>query len=132
VEPLPELWRIEDVEVDGAVGKSAGGRRNGRDLGVRDDGPLNGAEFAGDRPRPRAHRLNCGIAGRPLGCGEVAADPVAVPLMLGLGVEELSVGPYSVPVVKQTVRGLSMSLSRDLARRALDRPSAAEVRALIT
>ncbi|HEX6337434.1 MAG TPA: phosphoenolpyruvate--protein phosphotransferase [Jiangellaceae bacterium] len=64
-------------------------------------------------------------------CGEAAADPAVVPLLLGLGVEELSVVPYSVPVVKQIVRGLSMPASRDLARRALDQASAAEVRALI-
>jgi phosphocarrier protein FPr len=64
-------------------------------------------------------------------CGEVAADPTAVPLLLGLGVEELSVGPYSVPIVKQTVRDLSMSACRELAHRALSVPSAADVRALV-
>jgi phosphoenolpyruvate-protein kinase (PTS system EI component) len=53
-------------------------------------------------------------------------------MLLGLGVEELSVAPYSVPLVKQIVRDLSMSAARDLARRALGQPSAAEVRALIT
>ena len=64
-------------------------------------------------------------------CGEVAADPTAVPLLLGLGVDELSVVPYSVPTIKQSVRGLSMAGCRELARRALSLPSAAEVRALV-
>jgi phosphocarrier protein FPr len=64
-------------------------------------------------------------------CGEVAADPTAVPLLLGLGVDELSVGPYSVPTIKQSVRGLSMAGCRELARRALSLPSAEQVRALV-
>lgn len=64
-------------------------------------------------------------------CGEMAADPAAVPLLIGLGVEELSVGPYSVPVVKQAVRNLCMSACRELARHALSLPSAAHVRALV-
>ena len=52
-------------------------------------------------------------------------------LLLGLGVDELSVAPYSVPPIKQSVRGLSMARCRELARRALSLPSADEVRALV-
>ncbi|NED96233.1 phosphoenolpyruvate--protein phosphotransferase [Phytoactinopolyspora alkaliphila] len=65
-------------------------------------------------------------------CGEVASDPVAAPLLLGLGVDELSVGPYAVPVVKQAVRQLDLRHCQDLAARALDSVSAADVRSMIT
>lgn len=63
-------------------------------------------------------------------CGEIASDPVAAPVLLGLGVDELSVGPYAVPEVKQAVRELDVTECRDLAGRALLAGSAAEVRAL--
>lgn len=64
-------------------------------------------------------------------CGEVAADPIAAPLLVGLGVDELSVTPHSVPTVKQTVRGLSVVECRDLAQRALHQARASDVRALL-
>jgi phosphocarrier protein FPr len=64
-------------------------------------------------------------------CGEMAADPVAVPLLVGIGVDELSVAPYSVPQTKQTVRGLTAYRCRELASRALSLPAAADVRELV-
>ncbi|WP_170313684.1 phosphoenolpyruvate--protein phosphotransferase [Phytoactinopolyspora halophila] len=63
-------------------------------------------------------------------CGEIASDPVAAPLLLGLGVDELSVGPYAVPEVKQAVRELDLGECRELAGRALAAVSASSVRAL--
>jgi multiphosphoryl transfer protein len=74
-----------------------------------------------------------GAAGRvPVGlCGEVASDPVALPLLVGLGVTELSIAPYAVPLVKQAVRGLDLPACRVLAGKALRRTSASEVRALV-
>jgi multiphosphoryl transfer protein len=64
-------------------------------------------------------------------CGGVAADRFAVPLLLGLGVRELSVVPAAVPAVKQQVRGLRIDDCRELAMRCLDLASPAEVRSLI-
>jgi multiphosphoryl transfer protein len=64
-------------------------------------------------------------------CGGAAADRFAVPLLLGLGVRELSVVPAAVPAVKQQVRGLRIGDCRELALRCLDLASSAEVRALI-
>ena len=64
-------------------------------------------------------------------CGEVASDQEALPVLLGLGVDELSVTPYAVPLVKQAVRELDVGACRALAREALDLPSAAAVRALV-
>jgi phosphocarrier protein FPr/phosphocarrier protein len=64
-------------------------------------------------------------------CGGAAADRFAVPLLLGLGVRELSVVPAAVPAVKQQVRGLRIGDCRELALRCLDLASSAEVRALV-
>jgi phosphoenolpyruvate-protein phosphotransferase len=64
-------------------------------------------------------------------CGGVAADRFAVPLLLGLGVRELSVVPAAVPAVKQQVRGLRIDDCRELAMRCLDLASSTEVRALV-
>jgi phosphocarrier protein FPr len=42
-------------------------------------------------------------------CGEAASDLAVVPVLLGLGVDELSVAPYAVPLVKQRIRELESS-----------------------
>ncbi|WP_263260337.1 phosphoenolpyruvate--protein phosphotransferase [Pseudomonas sp. RIT-PI-S] len=64
-------------------------------------------------------------------CGELAADPLAVPVLVGLGVDELSVSARSIAEVKAVVRGLTLATSQGLARRALAAASAGEVRALM-
>jgi phosphoenolpyruvate-protein kinase (PTS system EI component) len=63
-------------------------------------------------------------------CGGLASDPLAVPLLVGLGVEELSATPNRVPDVKALVRRLSRADCRALAEAALAAATAAEVRAL--
>ncbi|MDQ7028587.1 MAG: phosphoenolpyruvate--protein phosphotransferase [Ardenticatenia bacterium] len=62
-------------------------------------------------------------------CGEVAGDPVAVPVLVGLGVNELSVNPPAVPVVKATLRRFTLEHARTLAAEVLEMSSAQEVRA---
>jgi multiphosphoryl transfer protein len=64
-------------------------------------------------------------------CGEVAADEAAIPVLLGLGVSELSVGAAAVPAVKAAVRGLDLRRCIDLAERCLLAGSAAEVRGIV-
>ena len=64
-------------------------------------------------------------------CGEAAGDPTAIPVLLGLGVTELSMAPPSVAQAKQTVRATSVTAARRLAQEALAAASAAEVRALV-
>ncbi|WP_225725029.1 MULTISPECIES: phosphoenolpyruvate--protein phosphotransferase [unclassified Nocardia] len=64
-------------------------------------------------------------------CGEIAADPAAVPLLLGLGVTELSVAPPAVAMVKAQVRTLDTTRCGALAREALGCESAAQVRRLV-
>lgn len=73
----------------------------------------------------RAHGRWIGV------CGGVASDPRAVPLLVGLGVGELSVAVPAVAEVKARVRSLSLATCRDLASRALAATTAAEVRALV-
>jgi phosphoenolpyruvate-protein phosphotransferase len=76
---------------------------------------------------------NAGIAaGKMVAvCGGMAADGLAVPILLGLGVRELSVVPTAVPAIKRQVRTLRMDDCRELALRCLDLSSAVEVRALV-
>jgi phosphocarrier protein FPr len=64
-------------------------------------------------------------------CGGIAADPHAVPLLVGLGITELSVTVPAIPVVKAQVRKLRMDDCRKLAEAALACSTAAEVRALV-
>lgn len=61
-------------------------------------------------------------------CGEIAADPVAIQLLLGLGVTELSVTPPAIPLVKSEIREQDLDACRAAAARALGCESAAEVR----
>jgi len=63
-------------------------------------------------------------------CGGLASDPLAVPILVGLGVTELSVAPAAVADIKALVRDLDMIRARDHARAALDCAGAAEVRQL--
>ncbi|MEA1229655.1 phosphoenolpyruvate--protein phosphotransferase [Acinetobacter sp. IRS14] len=63
-------------------------------------------------------------------CGELAADPKAVPIIMGLGVDELSMSPNSIPLVKAQIRTLNYSQAQALAKRALECESATAVRQL--
>ncbi|WP_201694451.1 phosphoenolpyruvate--protein phosphotransferase [Paraburkholderia hiiakae] len=62
-------------------------------------------------------------------CGALAGDPLAVPLLIGLGVTELSVDPVSVPSIKARVRKLDYNDCRQRAQSALALESAQAVRA---
>lgn len=64
-------------------------------------------------------------------CGELASDMLAVPLLVGLGVDELSVAARAIALVKARVRELDFVHSRALAQRALSLESAGAVRALV-
>jgi phosphoenolpyruvate-protein phosphotransferase len=64
-------------------------------------------------------------------CGELGSDAAAIPILLGLGMDELSVSIPSVPTVKAQVRALKISELQSLARDALNCSTAQEVRALV-
>jgi phosphotransferase system enzyme I (PtsP) len=64
----------------------------------------------------KAHRQN-----KPVGvCGEMAGDPASALLLLGLGVDSLSMSPSSLPRIKWTIRNFTMQQARDLAGKALE------------
>jgi len=70
-------------------------------------------------------------AGKWVGvCGGIASDPQAVPLLVGLGVAELSVSVPTIPGIKAQIRTLNLAECQRLAERALELESAADVRAL--
>jgi phosphoenolpyruvate-protein phosphotransferase/dihydroxyacetone kinase phosphotransfer subunit len=64
-------------------------------------------------------------------CGELAGDPSAAALLLGLGVRELSMAAPAIASVKHAVRSTSIERAHSLAERALACASAAEVHDLL-
>ena len=65
-------------------------------------------------------------------CGELASDDQAVPVLLGLGVRELSVAPAAVARVKEAVRSVDIPAVRGRAAASLAAPDAATVRRLLS
>jgi phosphoenolpyruvate-protein kinase (PTS system EI component) len=64
-------------------------------------------------------------------CGELAGDPRAATLLIGLGVRELSMSAPSIPYVKAAVRATDVPRAEATAREALSLSSAGEVRDLL-
>ncbi len=60
-------------------------------------------------------------------CGEMAGDPVYAPLLLGLGVDGLSMSPAWLPSVKYLIRSMTMADARALAAEAMALSSAKEI-----
>jgi phosphoenolpyruvate-protein kinase (PTS system EI component) len=100
-----------------------------------------GLERSTGRPAPAHHPAVLGLikqtvdAAREVGvpvavCGEAASHPVAMPLLVGLGVEELSVGAARVGEVRRWVRLLERSRCADVVERALAAESASDVERL--
>ncbi|MBW7893628.1 MAG: phosphoenolpyruvate--protein phosphotransferase [Opitutaceae bacterium] len=65
-------------------------------------------------------------------CGEMGGDPVLVPLLLGLGVDSLSMTPPLIPAVRYLVRAMKLADARKLAAKALKLTDAKEIYALCT
>lgn len=64
-------------------------------------------------------------------CGEVASEPRFVPLLIGLGIHELSVAARFLPEIKSTVRRTSMISAIELAETALSMTTAQEIEAFL-
>jgi phosphotransferase system enzyme I (PtsP) len=72
-------------------------------------------------------------AGIPVSvCGEIAADPVWTPLLIGLGVTELSMNAASIPLIKRSVRLVRKEDCHRAARRALKAGTSADVRRIMS
>lgn len=63
-------------------------------------------------------------------CGGMASDPQAVPILIGLGIKELSVSIPTIPSIKAQIRGMSLTACQALAQQAIAAETAAQVRDL--
>jgi phosphotransferase system enzyme I (PtsI) len=61
-------------------------------------------------------------------CGELASDPLATPVLLGLGLDELSMTARAIPLIKQKIRHCSIAHAREIADKVLRLNNAREVR----
>jgi phosphoenolpyruvate-protein kinase (PTS system EI component) len=61
-------------------------------------------------------------------CGELAGDPDAIPVLVGLGLDEFSMAPSSIPRAKAVIRQWSRPAARELALQILQLDSAEAVR----
>jgi len=73
----------------------------------------------------RSHGIEVGL------CGELAAEPMASPLLLGFGLEEFSVSAHFIPGLKRALSRWSMAEAEALAREALDLDTSTAVRSLL-
>jgi phosphoenolpyruvate-protein phosphotransferase len=60
-------------------------------------------------------------------CGELAGEPLAAPILLGLGLDEFSVNPPMVPLIKQILRGLDANEMKAVAEQALQLESPKQI-----
>ncbi|MGZ3770007.1 MAG: phosphoenolpyruvate--protein phosphotransferase [Bdellovibrio sp.] len=64
-------------------------------------------------------------------CGGIASDADAVPILVGLGVDELSVSVPSIPGIKSQIRKLNYGSCQELAKQALEKATATDVRSML-
>jgi phosphotransferase system enzyme I (PtsI) len=73
-----------------------------------------------------------GVTARPLSvCGEMAADPLLVALLIGLGFRRFSMTPSAIPIVKRALLSIDSREARTLARQAVRAASAEAVHQLL-
>jgi phosphoenolpyruvate-protein phosphotransferase (PTS system enzyme I) len=76
--------------------------------------------------------LQVAEAGRSVGipvavCGEMAGDPLYLPILLGLGVSELSMNHMSIPMIKKVIREISYEEAQNMAQKALNMVTVKEI-----
>ena len=64
-------------------------------------------------------------------CGEMAATPHHIPIILGMGLDELSMNPQSIPVAKRVIRSINLKDSQSLLNQALKQTTAKSVFELV-
>ena len=72
-----------------------------------------------------AHRIEVAL------CGEMAGEPLYAPVLLGLGLDEISMNPYSIPRAKKVIRGLEHGYCRELLEEIMKTDSPGEAEALL-
>lgn len=80
-----------------------------------------------DRTIRRAHRHDKWVGL----CGELAGDPLAAPILLGMGLDEFSMSPRSIPRIKAIIRELSVAECKKVADHVLTLESAEQVRSYV-
>ncbi len=60
-------------------------------------------------------------------CGEMAGDPVNVPILIGLGINELSMNALSIPIVKKLIRSITLEECLELTDQAFRMQEASEI-----
>jgi phosphoenolpyruvate-protein phosphotransferase len=80
-----------------------------------------------DRTIQKAHEN-----GRWVGlCGEMAGDPLATPLLLGMGLDEFSMSPSAIPGIKELIRGLNTADCTRIGKEALAQPGIQAVKDIL-
>jgi phosphotransferase system enzyme I (PtsI) len=64
-------------------------------------------------------------------CGEMAADPIHIPILVGLGIDELSMNPQSIPAVKSMIRSISMHDAVLSAQTIINQKTSADVKKIL-
>jgi phosphotransferase system enzyme I (PtsI) len=64
-------------------------------------------------------------------CGEMAGEPLYIPVLLGLGLDEISMNPYSIPMAKKVIRGLEQGYCRELVDEIMKKDSPGEAETLL-
>jgi phosphotransferase system enzyme I (PtsI) len=64
-------------------------------------------------------------------CGELAGEPLALPILLGLGLDEFSMNPSAIPLAKQIIRALALDEAREVAQAALELDTPDAVQSLV-
>jgi phosphoenolpyruvate-protein kinase (PTS system EI component) len=141
--PVPALGPMIETQRAAGIADALAERAGFLSIGTND---LAAATLGADRFAPGAGAAHhprvlaaiatsvqaAGRAGIPIEvCGEAASDPIALPLLVGLGVDELSVGASRVGTVRAWVRELVLREAQELATRALGCTTAQEVEALV-
>ena len=85
------------------------------------------------RPHPQRRSRTRKRGGIPVGmCGELAGDPLATVVLLGLGLDSFSMSSAAIPVVKRAIRGTSLADAKSVATAAMALSSSAEVAAYLS
>jgi phosphotransferase system enzyme I (PtsP) len=61
-------------------------------------------------------------------CGEMASDPLCVPILIGFGINELSMEPFSIPLIKKLIRSIDFATAQEMSAAVLGMTSVKEIK----